>query len=168
MLQYSSQTLNNLLINIQILLNKITSIKETLDENIIEKTQINSNTLSYCFKNEEINHKISHYENEIPLLKTKIEEMKININEIKRMNNEILLQIFKEETENKLIYQDLIKFNIKNKEIEDENKKIMKNINKISAMNRKIQIQIDNKIHENMNKMNEIENLLEFSNEINN
>ena len=44
----------------------------------------------------------------------------------------------------------------------------MKNINKISAMNRKIQIQIDNKIHENMNKMNEIENLLEFSNEINN
>jgi hypothetical protein len=91
--------------------------------------------------------------------------MKININKIKRNNNEILLQIFKEETENKLIYQDLIKFNIKNKEIEDENKKIMKEINKINQSNRKIQLLIDNKIHENMNKMNEIENLINFNNE---
>jgi len=47
--------LKNLLINIQILLNKITSIKQKLDENIDEKNLLNSNTLSYYFKNEEIN-----------------------------------------------------------------------------------------------------------------
>ena len=41
----------------------------------------------------------------------------------------------------------------------------MKEINKINQSNRKIQLLIDNKIHENMNKMNEIENLINFNNE---
>ncbi len=41
----------------------------------------------------------------------------------------------------------------------------MKEIKKINQSNRKIQLLIDNKIHENMNKMNEIENLINFNNE---
>ena len=151
---------DELLLNIHTLQKKIVQLKDELERNINNNTNLNDENINYCFKSEEIRHKQYHFDKDIPNLKLEIDTLKRNLFKITEENNKLNLFMYKLTTENNLECEDLTKINIEVKRKKEENKYLMNQLIKNKEINKNLKLEINNLKHNNNIVMNSLNNIL--------
>ena len=151
---------DELLLNIHTLQKKIVQLKDELERNINNNTNLNDENINYCFKSEEIRHKQYHFDKDIPNLKLEIDTLKRNLMKITEENNKLNLFMYKLTTENNLECEDLTKINIEVKRKKEENKYLMNQLIKNKEINKNLKLEINNLKHNNNIVMNSLNNIL--------
>ena len=158
------KSLNNkkdeLILNIETLEKKIFQLKDELERNINNNTNLNDENINYCFKSEEIRHKQYHFDKDIPNLKLEIDSLKRNLMKITEENNKLNLFMYKLTTENNLECEDLTKINIEVKRKKEENKYLMNQLIKNKEINKNLKLEINNLKHNNNIMINSLNNIL--------
>ena len=148
-----------ILLNINTLQKKILQIKDELEKNIINNTNLNEENINLCFKSEGIKHKQIYYDKDIPNLKLEIDSLKRELYKVNEENNKLNLYMYKLTTENNLECEDLTKINIEVKRKKEENKSLMNELIKIKEINTNLKLKMNNlniKNNTMINSLNEI------------
>ena len=151
---------DELLLNIETLEKKIIQLKDELERNISNNTNLNDENINYCFKSEGIRHKQYHFDKDIPNLKLEIDSLKRNLMKITEENNKLNLFMYKLTTENNLECEDLTKINIEVKRKKEENKYLMNQLIRNKEINKNLKLEINNLKHNNNIMMNSLNNIL--------
>ncbi len=158
------KSLNNkkdeLILNIETLEKKIFQLKDELERNINNNTNLHDENINYCFKSEEIRHKQYHFDKDIPNLKLEIDTLKRNLMKITEENNKLNLFMYKLTTENNLECEDLTKINIEVKRKKEENKYLMNQLIRNKEINKNLKLEINNLKHNNNIMINSLNNIL--------
>ena len=141
------------------MINKIAHMREQSEKNLNENYKANKDSMKIIFNQEKVRHEQEHYNNDIPLLKTEVNDMKTQLNNLNEQNQLFALQSFKYETEAKMAIEDIKKMNTIIENFSKENNKMAYEIvtlkNKIFELREKVQSQSDKniKLYNNINNL---------------
>ena len=82
------------------------------EENLSENYKSNEQSMKIIFNQEKIRHEQTHFDNDIPILRSEVNDLKTNLNNLTEQNHLFDLQNFKIETEIKIMLEDIKKMNI--------------------------------------------------------
>lgn len=142
------------------LTNKILHMKNEYEKNLSENYKSNEQSMKIIFNQEKIRHEQTHFDNDIPILRSEVNGLKTNINNLTEQNHLFELQNFKIETEIKIMLEDIKKMNILLDSFSKENNQLAYQIIQFKNKNHELRMKVEEQTNHNVKFYKNINSLI--------
>lgn len=154
------KTIAQLNLSIMNLTNKILHMKNEYEKNLSENYKSNEQSMKIIFNQEKIRHEQTHFDNDIPILRSEVNGLKTNLNNLTEQNHLFELQNFKIETEIKIMLEDIKKMNILLDSFSKENNQLAYQIIQFKNKNHELRMKVEEQTNHNVKFYKNINSLI--------
>lgn len=147
-------------LSIMNLTNKILHMKNEYEKNLSENYKSNEQSMKIIFNQEKIRHEQTHFDNDIPILRSEVNGLKTNLNNLSEQNHLFELQNFKIKTEIKIMLEDIKKMNILLDSLSKENNQLAYQIIQFKNKNHELRMKVEEQANHNMKFYTNINSLI--------